>query len=253
MHPDILELRDFYDRPLGSTVRRVLAQRIRARWSRLPGATLIGVGYPVPFLGSFRNETKRIGALMPANQGAIVWPSTGEVRTALYEDEMLPLPDASVDNLLVVHCLEGSEQVRKLLRELWRVLKPEGSLVIVVPNRRGVWARMDTTPFGHGQPYSRRQLDRSLTDALLSPVDWSYALFMPPVDRAFVRKMSPAIERIGSRVWPVFAGVIIVEARKELHSPIGTGAVARRLPQLIPMRGTSRATQDTADAKRARE
>ena len=82
MQPDILELRDFYDRPLGSVVRRILAQRIRARWTRLPGATLIGIGYAVPFLGSFRNEAARIGALMPATQGAIVWPSTGEIGRA---------------------------------------------------------------------------------------------------------------------------------------------------------------------------
>ena len=140
--------------------------------------------------------------------------------------------------------------MRKLLRELWRVLKPEGSLVIVVPNRRGVWARMDTTPFGHGQPYSRRQLDRSLRDALFSPVDWSGALFVPPIDRAFMHRAGLAIERIGARVWPVFAGVIIVEARKELVSPLGTAKVARRLPQLIPMRGASRSGSDALDHKR---
>jgi SAM-dependent methyltransferase len=250
MQPDILELRDFYDRPLGSLVRRALAQRIRARWSRLPGATLIGVGYAVPVLGSYRSEAGRVGALMPATQGAIMWPATGGVCTALYEEEMLPLPDASVDNLLVVHCLEGSEQVRKLLRELWRVLKPEGSLIIIVPNRRGVWARMDTTPFGHGQPYSPRQLERALKDALLSPVDRSAALFMPPIDRAFARRIGLAVERIGARIWPVFAGVIIVEARKELASPIGTAALARRLPQLVPLRGATRAGTEVMDQKR---
>jgi SAM-dependent methyltransferase len=251
MQPDILELRDFYDRSLGSLVRRVLSQRIRARWPRLPGATLIGIGYAVPYLGSFRSEAARIGALMPATQGAITWPPSGGVCTALYEEEMLPLPDASVDNLLVVHCLEGSGQVRKLLRELWRVLKPEGSLIIIVPNRRGVWARTDTTPFGHGQPYSPRQLERALEEALFSPIDWSGALFMAPVDRAFVRRTSFAVERIGARIWPVFAGVIIVEARKELTSPIGTAAVARRLPQLVPARGATRAVADILDHKRS--
>ena len=250
MQPDILELRDFYDRPLGSLVRRVLSQRIRARWPRLPGATLIGVGYAVPYLGSFRSEAGRIGALMPATQGAIMWPSRGDVCTALYEDDMLPLPDASVDNLLVVHCLEGSGEVRKLLREFWRVLKPEGRLMIIVPNRRGVWARMDTTPFGHGQPYSSRQIGRALKEALFSPVDWSSALFMAPVDRAFVRRTGLAIERVGARIWPAFAGVIIVEARKELSSPIGTGAMARRLPQLVPLRGATRATIELLDHKR---
>jgi SAM-dependent methyltransferase len=249
MQPDILELRDFYDCPLGSLVRRVLSQRIRARWPRLPGATLIGVGYAAPYLGSFRSEAGRIGALMPATQGAIMWPSSGGVCTALYEEELLPLPDASVDNLLVVHCLEGSGQVSKLLREFWRVLKPEGRLLIVVPNRRGVWARVDTTPFGHGQPYSPRQLERALKDALLLPVDWSNALFMPPVDRAFVRRTGLAMERIGSRAWPVFAGVIIVEARKELSSPVGTGAVVRRLPQLVPLRGATRSSTEVLDHK----
>ncbi len=250
MQPDILELRDFYDRPLGSLVRRVISQRIRARWSRLPGATLIGVGYAVPFLSSFRSEAGRIGALMPATQGATTWPSSGGVCTALYEDEMLPLPDASVDNLLLVHCLEGSGNVRRMLRELWRVLKPEGSLIIVVPNRRGVWARMDTTPFGHGQPYSPRQLERALKEALFSPVDWSGALHMAPVDRAFVRRTGLAIERLGARIWPPFAGVIIVEARKELSSPVGTGAVARRLPRLVPLRGATRAGAEALDHKR---
>jgi SAM-dependent methyltransferase len=250
MQPDILELRDFYDRPLGSLVRRAISQRIRARWSRLPGATLIGVGYAVPFLGSFRNEA-RIGALMPATQGATTWPASGGVRTALYEEEMLPLPDASVDNLLVVHCLEGSGNVRKLLRELWRVLKPEGSLIIVVPNRRGVWARMDTTPFGHGQPYSPRQLESALKDALFSPVDRIGALFMPPIDHVIVRRIGLAIDRIGARIWPVFAGVIIVEARKELASPIGTAAVARRLPRLVPLQGATRAGVEALDHKRS--
>jgi SAM-dependent methyltransferase len=253
MQPDILELRDFYDRPLGSLVRRSISQRIRARWPRLPRATVIGVGYAVPFLGSFRSEAERVGALMPASQGAIMWPSTGGVRTAIYEDEMLPLPDASVDNLLVVHCLEGSEQVRKLLRELWRVLKPEGSLLIVVPNRRGVWARMDRTPFGHGQPYSRSQLERSLRDALFSSVDWSSALFMPPVERGLLLRMGMAIERVGARVWPLFAGVIIVEARKELASPLGTARVKRQLPQLVPLRGTSRVGADMSEHKSRRD
>jgi hypothetical protein len=45
-----------------------------------------------------------------------------------------------------------------LLREVWRVLAPNGRLLAVVPNRRGLWARIDTTPFGHGRPFSRGQV-----------------------------------------------------------------------------------------------
>lgn len=240
MHPDVVELRDFYARPLGGMVRRLLSHRIRARWRRVSGATVMGLGYPTPYITAFRGEAKCLAALMPASQGALMWPASGPLHTVVVEEESLPLPDASVDHLLAVHCLETSGQVRPLLREMWRVLKPEGRLLIVAPNRRGVWARLDTTPFGHGQPYSSRQLERLLSDALFQPVDWGAALYLPPLDRRLVLRSAMALERLGARLWPAFAGVILVEAKKELTAPIGKAARSRLLKELIPARGTFR-------------
>jgi SAM-dependent methyltransferase len=238
-HPDVTALIEFYARPLGGVVRRILSQRIRSRWRHAEGATLMGLGFATPFLGTFRGEAKRLGALMPATQGAVIWPSQGEVRTVVVEEEQLPLPDNSVDYLLAVHCLEMSEHVRGLLRELWRVLKPDGRLLIVVPNRRGVWARLDTTPFGHGRPYSPSQLEHLLADALFTPIDWSAALFIPPVEQRMVLRWAMPLERFGARFSTAFAGVIIVEAKKELVAPIGTPATKRRLRELVPSRGTA--------------
>lgn len=234
-----MELRDFYARPLGGMVRRLLGHRIRARWRRLTGATLMGLGYPTPYLSAFRGEANCLAALMPASQGALLWPATGRLHTVVVEEESLPLPDACVDHLLAVHCLESSEQVRLLLREMWRVLKPEGRLMIVVPNRRGVWARLDTTPFGHGRPYSPGQLQRLLSEALFTPVEWGAALYLPPIDRQLVLRSAMAMERLGARVWPAFAGIIMVEAKKELASPIRKVARSRLLTELVPARGTS--------------
>lgn len=235
MQPDVKELMDFYDRPLGAVVRRVLAQKIRARWPRIAGATLVGLGFATPYLGSFRGEVTRLGALMPATLGAAVWPPVGPVASVAVEEQQLPLPDNTVDNLIVVHCLETSENARLLLREIWRVMKPEGRLLLVVPNRRGVWARMDTTPFGHGRPYSAAQLERLLSEALLMPIDWDAALFLPPVDRRIVLRSAATLERLGRRLPSVLAGVIIVEARKELVAPLAKAATAaRRLEALVP-------------------
>jgi SAM-dependent methyltransferase len=138
--------------------------------------------------------------------------------------------------MLVVHCLETSEHGRSLLREIWRVLSPEGRLMIVVPNRRGVWARFDVTPFGHGRPYSQPQLERLLTDALLTPVEWGAALHMPPIDNRLVLRSAMSLERLGARMSPAFAGVLIVEARKEVASPLIEPARARRLTELVPHR-----------------
>lgn len=233
MSLDVVDLRDFYASPLGSTVRRLLAHRVRGRWRRAQGITVVGLGYASPYLGSFRGEAACIAALMPAHQGAVVWPPTGPVHTVLTEGHALPLADNSIDCLLAVHCLETSDGVRPLLREVWRVLKPEGRLLAIVPNRRSVWARLERTPFGHGHPYSRGQLEQLLRDALFEPIEWGYALFMPPIQRQLFLRSAVAWERMGQRLGSTLAGVFIVEARKETMAPVGglSAARARRLAE----------------------
>lgn len=233
MFVDAGELWEFYNAPLGHTVRRVIGTRVRSRWRHIEGETLIGLGYAAPFLGSFRGEARRIGAIMPAAQGAVVWPTVGDSMTVLADEDQLPLPDNSVDRLLVAHCLEFSERVQPLLREIWRILTPEGRVLFIVPNRRGVWARMDTTPFGQGRPFSRGQLDRLLGRALLTPIDCWWALHWPPVDRPIVLRSAVAIERLGSRLWPGFGGVILLEARKELVAPTGKLARVKQIGKLV--------------------
>ena len=234
MHLDVSGLKDFYATALGQTVRRVLTHRIRARWRGLSGATLIGLGYAVPYLGAFRGEVGRIGALMPEAQGALVWPRRTSTLSVLVQEDRLPLADGSVDRLLAVHCLEMAERTRPLLREIWRVLSPGGRLMLIVPNRRGVWARLDNTPFGQGRPYSRRQLEALLAEALFTPLDCSGALYLPPVGWRMLLRSATAWERVGAAVSPAFSGVMIAEARKELVAPIGKPARARVLHGLVP-------------------
>lgn len=238
MNSDVAELRDFYARPLGLMVRRLLAHRIRARWRRLQGETLVGLGYATPYLGTFRGEALRLGAFMPAPQGAIVWPETGPKASVLVDEEQLPLPDNSVDRLLAIHCLETADRPRALLREVWRVLTPQGRLLLIVPNRRGVWARLDRTPFGQGRPYSRTQLELLLSESMFSPFDWSAALFVPPIERPLVMRSATAFERLGARLSRGFGGLIIVEARKELTAPIAKKVRTRVLGRLVTAPGT---------------
>ena len=223
MQLDATHLRDFYRTPLGQVVRRQLATRIRSRWKKVEGLTVMGAGFATPYLGSFRAEALRLGCLMPARQGALVWPQGERCHSVLVEEHHWPIPDNSVDRLLAVHCLEAAELVGPVLREMWRVLAPDGRLILIVPNRRGVWSRIDTTPFGQGLPFSRSQLERQLTDALFTPVEWSEALYFPPFDRRLLLRMSGAMERSLSKVSPGVAGVIMVEARKELMAPVGGG------------------------------
>ncbi len=220
---DATSLRNFYRTPLGHVVRRQLSLRVRARWKKLDGLTMAGAGFASPYLGSFRSEASRLACLMPARQGAVVWPKNSRCHSVLVEEHSWPLPDNSIDRLLAVHCLEQADRVGPVLREMWRVIAPDGRLLLVVPNRRGVWSRVDSTPFGHGLPFSRAQLEHELTAALFTPLDWGEALYFPPVDKRFALRLSSAIEKAGAHISVGVAGLIIVEARKEMTAPIVGG------------------------------
>jgi len=123
---------------------------------------------------------------MPAPQGVVRWPSTRPALAALVEEDELPLTDSAVDRVLLVHALEMSADPFELLREAWRVLAAGGRLLAVVPNRRGLWARMDTTPFGQGRPYSRTQITQLLRDTWFTPTGWGEALYVPPIPARLV-------------------------------------------------------------------
>ncbi|MFQ5775848.1 MAG: methyltransferase domain-containing protein [Kiloniellaceae bacterium] len=219
MWHDVVDLRDFYETHLGQTARRMVRRGIRALWPDVRGQCLLGLGYATPYLRHFVSEAERVLAFMPASQGVLHWPPEGPGATALVDETDLPLPDMSVDLVLLVHAVESSEYQRDMLREIWRVLTGEGRLLVVAPNRRGIWARVDRTPLGWGHPYSPAQLSRLLRDNMFTPTRSARALFVPPTRSRALLHSAPAWERIGNRWFPTFAGVVLVEAGKQLYAP----------------------------------
>lgn len=206
----------------------------------------MGLGFALPWLERFGADAERVLAFMPATQGAVNWPPGGPSATALVDAEDLPLVDSSVDRILTVHALEHAEDPRQMLAEAWRVLAPGGRLVIVVPNRRGVWARFEHTPFGTGQPYSRTQMVALLREAGFTPAAWADALHFPPSERRWVMRFHQIVERAGRRFWPIFAGVLIVEAQKRLYQGLPAGARVKRralVPVLSPQGATRSARE----------
>jgi len=237
MSVDITDLRSFYASPLGAVTRRFVGRAIDRFWGPLTGLRVLGLGYAPPYLSAVRNECERALAFMPASQGVVNWPSTGASAAALVDPLMMPLPEASIDRVLVVHALEVVESPSELLHEIWRILTPGGRIIMVAPNRRGLWARMDTTPFGYGQPYSRSQLKSLMRQTWFSPEGWAETLYVPPLRNRFLLQTAQAWERIGAGFSLPFAGLHIVEATKQLYRPGAVRAVrrvSRAAPVFIP-------------------
>jgi SAM-dependent methyltransferase len=242
MHADIVDLRAFYATLLGHLAERSIAMALSAVWPAMANERLVGLGYALPWLDRFGADAERVFAFMPATQGAVNWPAEGPSATVLVFEEELPLMDSSVDRILVAHALEHTENPRETLKELWRVLAPGGRLVIVTPNRRGVWARFEHTPFGTGRPYSRGQLTALLRETNFTPGAFSEALFFPPSPRRSVLRLYQVFERLGRRFWPMFSGVVVVEAQKRLYQglPVTKRASRRVFVPVLAPQGAAR-------------
>jgi SAM-dependent methyltransferase len=233
---DIVDIRSFYASPLGEVAQRLVGRILRQRFSNCTGLSVMGVGYATPYLDIFRDEAVRVLAFMPAEQGVVNWPGSGLSSSALVETTMMPLPDSCIDRVIVVHALETAEHPHELLAEIWRILTPGGRMIAVTPSRGGLWARVDTTPFGHGRPYSRSQLRELMRETLFSPSYWTEALYAPPFARKLFVRSANAFERVGARLSLPGAGVLVVEANKQLYRPVGVRRVKHHgLPQLQPV------------------
>lgn len=232
---DVIDLRAFYASALGRLARRLVMRRLRDLWPDLRGCRVLGLGYATPYLISFREDAERALAAMPGGQGVARWPDDGPGLVCLSEESSLPFPDRSIDRLLLVHCLEGTPEPRHLLRECWRVLADGGRLMVVVANRRGLWARAEHSPFAHGRPYSEGQISRLLRDSLFAPLASAPALFMPPFWWRLFGAFAARLDRFGASWFPTFAGVNIIEAEKQIYAVPwdAVPARARRMPAAV--------------------
>ncbi|MBV8593541.1 MAG: methyltransferase domain-containing protein [Caulobacteraceae bacterium] len=210
----VLSLRAFYASALGEAVRRMIARKVAEAWADDgAGLDVLALGYATPFVGGWADRARRVVAAMPSAQGVEAWPVGADNRACLADEAALPLQNALFDRILLAHALEESDDALALLAEARRVLAPSGRMILVAAARRGLWAEAEGAPFGHGRPFSRRQLERLAEDAELTPVSWTRALYVPPV--ASAARFADGFERIGARLWPPFAGVILIEAVKQ--------------------------------------
>src|SRR6187431_1628603 len=121
MSIDVVDLRDFYSNRLGAVARHFVSRGVRRRWIDTRGLRVLGIGYATPYLGLFREEAERCLAFMPAAQGVVKWPSNRAGLASLVDETQLPLTDAAVDRVLLIHALEMADDPVTLLREVWRV------------------------------------------------------------------------------------------------------------------------------------
>lgn len=225
MQSSAQDIKAFYDSEIGALVAEMIGEHMRELWPDVHGMRVMGCGYALPYLPMFEaDKPERVIAMMPERQGALRWPEEGKNLAMLCDDERMPIEHAFVDRVVLVHYLEGAADVQASLREVWRILKANGRVIVVVPNRMGAWTHADWSPFGRGMPYTLSQLCHVMQDGLFTHERHVSGLFMLPIPKSPVMmRAARMMERMGKSFMPFVAGVHIVEFSKQIYARAGEG------------------------------
>ncbi len=158
----------------------------------------------------------------------------------------LPFASESLDLIVLPHVLEFATDPHQILREVDRVLRPEGRLIISGFNPASLWGARQYLSRLIGTPYLPRD---GQFISLIRIKDWLELLNFS-LDRGhfgcykFPLKGEPAMarmdfmEKMGNRWWPIFGAVFLVSAIKRQQGMrlIGPATLVRipALPQLTP-------------------
>ena len=133
----------------------------------------------------------------------------------------LPFDTASLDLVLIPHVLEFSEQPHQILREVERVLMPEGSLVLSGFNPRSLWGLHRVLSNRQGYPWSGHfialpRLKDWLALLGFEVVGGRFAAYAPPFRQAKWLEFHAFMEAAGDRWWAVSGGVYFLHAVKRV-------------------------------------
>lgn len=232
---DITYLEKFYNSELGEFTQSAINERLDKLWDKCSGKSILGLGYAIPYLNPLISRTDYVTAAMPSYQGASPWPTPSLCKTVLVQEHELPFKDNAFDKILLSHMMGYTVHIKEMLREAWRVLAPNGEIIIIVPNRFGLWSHMDKTPFSRAMPYSVLQLKQIVIESCFLPVQIEKVLYAPPLESPqFINLLFP-IERAAQK-WIGFIppGVIIMKAVKQVYAPLRRKAIPNWTRALAP-------------------
>lgn len=137
--------------------------------------------------------------------------------------DALPFATGSLDLVLLPHILEFSAQPHQVLREVERVLMPEGSVIISGFNPFSLWGlhRLAARRGGQfpwrGQYLSVRRIKDWLALLGFDTQSGSFGCYAPPFRQAHWLERWRFMDKAGDRWWPICGGAYIIQGIKRVH------------------------------------
>lgn len=136
--------------------------------------------------------------------------------------EELPIAGHSIDLLALPHMLEFSPNPHQLLREVERVLRPEGQLLLAAFNPLSLWGLKHWLGKPHGYPWNGRFVSLARIKDWLALLGFELVsgrmvCYAPPVNRALWLHRFRFMEAAGDRWWALGGGVYLLHAVKRVR------------------------------------
>ena len=137
-------------------------------------------------------------------------------------NEALPFEEASVDLIIAPHILEQMAEPYELLKEIHRVLMPEGRLIISGFNPMSLWGIKRLLSFDIDYPWNTKFIPLSkikewLPIIGLEMVEGKMGCYVPPIQQSSWLKKLHSMEKLGDRWWPMLGGFYFLVIQKRVH------------------------------------
>ena len=207
-------LRSWFNDALGCSLQAQEANRLRTVLPRLFGTIAVQLGDigKMDLMDACVTPTRVVLDVIDGNHGS----------TVCGMPEELPFEGKSVDLVLMPHTLDFADEPHQVLREVQRILSPEGHVVILGFNPISLWGirRMLTLgsrsiPWcGHFLRLARIKDWLALLDFKLTQGSMLY--YRPPLKQDNFRDRLYFLDKMGGRWWPMMATVYLIVAKKRV-------------------------------------
>src|SRR3990167_7897143 len=208
------QLREWFDSPLGRTLQVQEAQHLRAVLPNLYGTVAAQLGQ----IG----QLDLMDACIPPTRILLDHHAGPDGCVVRGQPEALPLDTKSADVLILPHTLDFCDDPHQVLREVSRVLRPEGHVVILGFNPMSLWgfrrliARRPRVAPWCGKFFHLSRIKDWLALLDFETTHGTMLYYRPPLrNEGFMQRLH-FLDKMGDRWWPMMAGIYLVVAKKRV-------------------------------------
>ena len=247
----IITLGEWFETPAGQYVRDWEQQRLDALTADIFGYNALQIG--LPQIDALR-ENRMPHRWLSDMRLPVAEDGCGSRRplSLSHDYHDLPFASHSLDLVVLPHVLEFAAEPHQILREVARVLIPEGQVIICCFNPASLWGLRQS--FGriagahflpvNGEFIGLRRIKDWLKLLSLEVNRGHFGCYRPPCASAAALGRYAFMERAGDRWWPSLGGVYILQAVKRVRGMtlIGPAWNRKKQPQgaNVPVVGKTR-------------